>query len=145
MATTRKTRVQNHMFEALVVERSNFFKCVNDIRTYLSAKDLDGALYQATAENMPNSWRQEALLILWRHLDHSLRKQYVHHRRNKIRNPDSSSLQTPRRDATRASIERLDKPSRRGLPIQSKSSIRSSTASQLSCACAARLSPMPHS
>ena len=77
MTTSREARTPALMFDALVADGSNFLEWHNDICTYLCAEELDGALHQATAETMQVSWRNKALLLIRRHMDSSLRQQYI--------------------------------------------------------------------
>ena len=78
MATIRENqRLQALIFEPLAVDGTNFMEWTNEVRTYLSSEDLDDALYHSTSADLPKSRRQQALMILRRHLDASLRQQYL--------------------------------------------------------------------
>ena len=78
MATTvKETRTQTLMFDALEADGRNFLEWHDDISTYLCAEELDGALTHETAEGLakPKNW--QALLVIRRHMDASLRQQYI--------------------------------------------------------------------
>ena len=78
MATSLKeVRTQTLMFDALEPDGTNFLEWNNDMTTYLCAEELNGTLHQATAEDLPPTYRWQALLIIRRHMDASLRQQYV--------------------------------------------------------------------
>jgi hypothetical protein len=80
-ATTRppegKARVQPLLFEALEADRSNYLEWSIDARSYLCAEELDGSLAAIPPADISASSTWKALLILRRHLDISLCKQYI--------------------------------------------------------------------
>ncbi len=78
MATAvKETRTQTLMFDALEADGRNFLEWHDDISTYLCAEELDGALTHETTEGLakPKNW--QALLVIRRHMDASLRQQYI--------------------------------------------------------------------
>ena len=78
MATAvKETRTQTLMFDALEPDGSNFLEWNNDVSTYLCAEELDGTLNAETARTLPTPWKWQALLIIRRHIDASLRQQYI--------------------------------------------------------------------
>ncbi|KAG0605124.1 hypothetical protein M758_9G033600 [Ceratodon purpureus] len=70
-------RVQPLLFEALEADLSNYPKWSTDVRSHLSAEDLDATLESATPENLPKSSRWKALILLRRHMDISLQYEYI--------------------------------------------------------------------
>ena len=78
MATSvKETRTQTLMFDALEPDGSNFLEWNNDVSTYLCAEELDGTLDAETARTLPSPRKWQALLIIRRHMDASLRQQYI--------------------------------------------------------------------
>jgi hypothetical protein len=71
-----KPKVQSLLFEALEADGSNYLEWNIDLRTYLAAEELQGAI-KLNAEEITAASRNKALLILRRHIDYSLRKQYL--------------------------------------------------------------------
>lgn len=70
------------MFEPLHVDGHNYLLWSNDINTYLSAEELVGRLTLETIDDVPIAHVWQTLLIIHRHLDTSLKQQYLH-----IQNP----------------------------------------------------------
>jgi hypothetical protein len=78
MATsTKETRTQTLMFDALEPDGSNFLEWNNDVSTYLCAEELDGTLDAETTRTLLMPWKWQALLVIRRHMDASLRQQYI--------------------------------------------------------------------
>lgn len=81
---TFEARIQSLLFIGLNSDGSNFLEWVNDAKIILSADDLARAFIpiQATTSadheaQVPTVCKWQALLLLRRHLDHSLRLQYL--------------------------------------------------------------------
>jgi hypothetical protein len=72
-----KARVQTLLFEALEADGSNYLEWSIDARSYLCAEELDGSLAATPSADILASSTWKALLILRRHLDISLLKQYI--------------------------------------------------------------------
>ena len=72
-------RIQAILFPALKGDRGNYLEWSVDARAHLCAEELDDALKKpvANAPSLPGSTRWKALLVLRRHLDSSLRRQYI--------------------------------------------------------------------
>ena len=64
-------------FEPLSSDGSNFLEWVNDAKHYLAAEELDICLETNPAEEVSDVYKSQALVILRRHLDHSLHLQYI--------------------------------------------------------------------
>lgn len=73
----RESRTQPLLFDALEPDGSNFMEWSHDVRAFLNAEELAGALEFQTLEALPSPHRWQALLTLRRHLDASLRQQYI--------------------------------------------------------------------
>jgi hypothetical protein len=71
-----KPKVQSLLFEALEADGSNYLEWNIDLRTNMAAEELQGAI-KLNAEEITAASRNKALLILRRHIDYSLRKQYL--------------------------------------------------------------------
>ena len=56
---------------------SNYLEWSNNAKAYLAAKEFDGTLKEATTADIPAALKWKALLILRRHFDYSLIKQYL--------------------------------------------------------------------
>ena len=71
------------MFSLLNSDGSNFLECVNDAKTVLTADDLARIITTLVitstnlAVQIPSACRWQTLLLLRRHLHHSLRLQYL--------------------------------------------------------------------
>jgi hypothetical protein len=72
-----KARVQPLLFEALEANGRNYLEWSIDAKSYLCAEELDGSLAATPPATISASSTWKALLILRRHLDLSLRKQYI--------------------------------------------------------------------
>ena len=72
-------RIQAILFPALKGDGGNYLEWSVDARVHLCAEELDDALKKpvANAPSLPESTRWKALLVLRRHLDSSLRRQYI--------------------------------------------------------------------
>lgn len=78
MATfVKEVRTQTLMFDALEADGSNFLEWNNDMTIYLYAEELDAVLGPETADDHPTAYKWQALLLIRRHMDASLRQQYV--------------------------------------------------------------------
>lgn len=64
-------------FEPLSSDGSNFLEWLNDAKHYLAAEELDICLETNPTEEVSNVYKSQALIILRRHLDHSLRLQCI--------------------------------------------------------------------
>ena len=73
-----ESRLQPLLFPTLNSDGSNFLEWVNNARIVLNAEDLANTLTTETATDLPSVCKWEVLLILRRHLDHSLHLQYLH-------------------------------------------------------------------
>ena len=93
-----KPRIQALLFEALEADGSNYLEWSNDAKAYLVAEELDGTLKTPAAANIPVASQWKALLILRRHLDYSLRKQYIHINKPDILWTQLEELFSPRED-----------------------------------------------
>lgn len=76
-AHMKKTRIQPLFFDPLQPDGSNYMEWSTDMRTYLCAEELNITLVENPEEEIPTSYRWQTLLILRRHIDTSLRQQYV--------------------------------------------------------------------
>ena len=74
-----KPKVQSLLFKVPKAEGSNYLKWSIDARDYLRAEELDTALLKTPPTALTDAQKWKALLILRRHLDYSLRKQYIHY------------------------------------------------------------------
>ena len=78
-----ENRMQSLMFAPLNADGSNFLEWINDAKTVLSADDLARTLTVQPSTSadqvqpIPPAARWQALLQIRRHLDHSLRLQYL--------------------------------------------------------------------
>lgn len=73
----RSPSLQPLIFNPLSPDGHNYLEWYNDIHTYLSAEDLSVALSTNTSDDIPIIQKWQALLVIRRHLDHSLRQQYI--------------------------------------------------------------------
>ena len=71
-----KPKVQSLFFKALEVDDNNYLEWSIDVKTYLAAEELEAAINSKVKE-FPTATQCKALLILQRHIDYSLRKQYL--------------------------------------------------------------------
>jgi hypothetical protein len=71
-----KPKLQSLLFEALEADGSNYMEWSIDLRTFLASEDLHGTIKKNNAEIAATS-KNKALLMIRRHLDYSLRKQYL--------------------------------------------------------------------
>lgn len=65
------------LFEPLHVDGHNYLCRSNDINTYLSAEELVGTLSFETIDDIPIAHKWQALFIIHRHLDSSLKQQCI--------------------------------------------------------------------
>ena len=72
------TQIQPLLFEALEADGSNYLEWSIDAKSYLCAEGLDGALKSPIPGDLPATSKWKAFFILRRHLDASLRQQYIH-------------------------------------------------------------------
>ena len=75
---TRESRITPLFFDPLEPDGRNFLDWHFNMRTYLSAEQLDYALQLQPGEETDPTLKWQALLVLRRHLDPSLRMQYLH-------------------------------------------------------------------
>jgi hypothetical protein len=71
-----KPKLQSLLFEALEADGSNYMEWSIDLRTFLASEDLQGTIKKNNEEIAATS-KNKALLMIRRHLDYSLRKQYL--------------------------------------------------------------------
>jgi hypothetical protein len=71
-------RIQPLSFEALEADGSNYLEWSINAKSYLCAEELDGTLESPTPRGLPATSKWKAFLILRRHLDNSLRQQYIY-------------------------------------------------------------------
>jgi hypothetical protein len=71
-----KPKVQSLLFKALEADGSNYLEWSIDLRTYLAAEELQGAI-KLQAEEITAASQNKALFKLHRHIDYSLWKQYL--------------------------------------------------------------------
>ena len=71
-----KPKVQSLLFEALEADDSNYLRWSIDVKTHLAAEELDAAI-NSKAKEISVAMQSKALLILRRHIDYSLRDQYL--------------------------------------------------------------------
>ena len=71
-----QSRLQSLVFPLLDVSGSNYLEWAVDAKTYLVAEEIDDAI-QAAAEALPASTLAKAFQALRRHLDSSLRHEYI--------------------------------------------------------------------
>jgi hypothetical protein len=76
-ARVRESRIQPLFFDALEPDGSNYLNWSVDIRTYLRAEELDVTLEVEPEKEIPAPYKWQTLMILRRHLDTSLRQQYI--------------------------------------------------------------------
>ena len=72
-----KPKIQSLLFEALEMDDNNYLEWKNDAKAYLATKELDGMPKEETAAITPTASNWKALLMLRKHLDYSLKKQYL--------------------------------------------------------------------
>ena len=72
-----KPKIQSLLFEALEADGSNYLEWSNDAKGYLAAEELHGTLKEETVAAAPTTSKWKALLMLHKHLDYSLKKQYL--------------------------------------------------------------------
>ena len=72
-----KPKIQSLLFEALDADRINYLEWSNDAKAYLAAEDLDGTVKEETTATTTAASKWKALLMMRRHLDYSLKKQYL--------------------------------------------------------------------
>lgn len=77
MKTPRESRIQPLLFEPLEPDGSNYLSWNIDMRTYLCAEELDMTLDPEPEEEIPAPYKWQTLLLLRRHIDPSLRHQYI--------------------------------------------------------------------
>lgn len=82
MATTVQpqystTRMQSLAFAPLNADGSNFLEWVNDAKADLATDDLSATLESEGEEEIEQVYKSQAMLTLQRHLDQSLRLQYI--------------------------------------------------------------------
>lgn len=65
------------MFSPLNSNGSNFLEWLIDAKTVLAAEDLAATLETKGADEIPKVYKSQALLTLRRHLDQTLRLQYI--------------------------------------------------------------------
>ena len=68
---------ESNFVEALEVDGSNYKEWSHDAKAYLCAEELDSALTSPRLTELSTASKWKALLILRRHLDTSLRQQYI--------------------------------------------------------------------
>ena len=73
----RDSRIQPLLFEPLEPDGSNYLSWNIDMRTYLCAEELAITLDPEPEEEIPVPYKWQTLLLLRRHLDPSLRQQYI--------------------------------------------------------------------
>ncbi len=73
----RETRTHPLFFDPLEPDGSNYLGWNIDMRAYLRAEELDPTIAPAHEGEIPTSHKWHTLLILRRHLDSSLRQQYI--------------------------------------------------------------------
>ena len=71
-----KPKVQSLLFEALEGNSSNYLEWSINIKIYLAAEELEATI-NPKAKEISAAVQCKALLILWRHIDYSLKKQYL--------------------------------------------------------------------
>jgi hypothetical protein len=71
-----KPKLQSLLFEALEADGSNYMEWSIDLRTFLASEDFQGTIKKNNAE-IAATPKNKALLMIRRHLDYSLRKQYL--------------------------------------------------------------------
>ena len=71
-----KPKVQSLLFEALEADGSNYLGWSIDVKTLLMAEELGEAI-NPKAKDVPAVVQSKTLLILQRHIDYSLRNQYL--------------------------------------------------------------------
>ena len=71
------TWIQPLLFEALETDGSNYLEWSINAKSYLCAEELDGTLESPIPGDLLPTLKWKALLILRRHLDVSLRQQYI--------------------------------------------------------------------
>ena len=74
---SRELRTQPLFFDPLEPDGSNYLEWQVDMRTYLYAEELDATLKLEPEEEISPPYKWQTLLILRRHLDTSLRQQYI--------------------------------------------------------------------
>ena len=71
-----KPKVQSLLFKALEADGSNYLGWNIDVKTHLAAEELGEAI-NLEAKDIPAYVQSKALLIVRRHIDYSLRNQYL--------------------------------------------------------------------
>ena len=71
-----KPKVQSLLFKALKADGSNYLAWSIDIKTHLAAEELEATI-NPKAKETSVAVQSKALLILCRHIDYSLRNQYL--------------------------------------------------------------------
>ena len=71
-----KPKVQSLLFEALEADGSNYSGWSIDVKTHLAVEQLSEAI-NPKAKDVPAYVQNKALLIVRRHIDYSLRNQYL--------------------------------------------------------------------
>ena len=71
-----KLKVQSLLFEALEAHGCNYLEWSINVKTYLAAEELEAAI-NPKAKEISAAAQCKAQLILQRHIDYSLRKQYL--------------------------------------------------------------------
>ena len=71
-----KPKVQSLLFEALEADGSNYLGWSIDVKIHLAAEELGEAI-NPKAKDVPVAVQSKTLLILRRHIDYSLRNQYL--------------------------------------------------------------------
>jgi len=74
-----KPKVQSLIFEALEVDGSNYLEWSIDTKTYLTAEGLQNMIKskKEDREDISASEISRALMVIRRHIDNSLRRQYL--------------------------------------------------------------------
>lgn len=74
----KENRITPLFFDPLQPDGSNFLDWHFNMRTYLSAEQLDPTISLHPEEEIEPMYKWQTLLILRRHVDPSLRMQYLH-------------------------------------------------------------------
>jgi len=80
----RETRTAPLIFDQLEPNGSNYTDWNFNIRTTLAADELDATLEVHPDEEIPSPYMWQAMLIMRRHMDPSLRMQYIPKENHKI-------------------------------------------------------------
>jgi hypothetical protein len=73
----REIRTQSLFFDPLEPDGSNYLEWNMDMRAYLRAEEIDATIAPTHEASIPTSHKWHTLLIMRRHLDSSLRQQYI--------------------------------------------------------------------